>query len=672
MSDHSEAMVKLMTLINVSAAKPNRRRRSVEARYAPIKKNKPIETRSANGMDVVQPTGQPDADEVEKETQKETLPESEIIIDAEEEDASSDHAGDTTKGSPHQNDAFHYHFASDDKESLASKAQQYTSQGKGKASSLDWETTSDTLPVLGHASIGHVKGLELPALDESKPHAKTLEAFRNRSDITSTQAAMAKLLGSYKDVIDTRTRMEEHDALRRVIAMHAMSHVTKVRRRILRNNERLSKAATTGSVVEADVRDQGFTRPRVLILLPFRNSAVSWMSHLSQLSGCDQVDSASRFKADFHLPEGTVDKLAQPEALTKYPLDHVETFRGNIDDNFRLGAKLTRKSWRLYSQFYESDVIIASPLGLRLAIEKDRDSDFLSSIEILIADQLDVMSMQNWEHVEFVMEKINKIPKEAHDADFSRIKQWYLDGQAPFLRQTVLLSAYDMPELRKMTRGLLKNIAGRVHLCNASESGVLGNVRSGIRQTFQRFPCNNIQLESTMRIETFLTKTLSTLQKSALSSSRTLIFVPSYLDFVQLQEALRTKHPDILATTGILTEYSEGSEIARNRARFINERKRFLIVTERFVFYRRYILRGARTIVWFGLPDHPTFYSEMLENMFDKGDLAKKQAQEEIDVGDVSVMALYTQYDYLRLSRIVGSHQAQKMVRDEKTTWRFV
>ena len=100
-------------------------------------------------------------------------------------------------------------------------------------------------------------------------------------------------------------------------------------------------------------------------------------------------------------------------------------------------------------------MIIASPLGLRLAIEKDRDSDFLSSIEILIADQLDVMSMQNWEHVEFVMEKINKIPKEAHDADFSRIKQWYLDGQAPFLRQTVLLSAYDMPELRKMTRGCL-------------------------------------------------------------------------------------------------------------------------------------------------------------------------------------------------------------------------
>ena len=51
--------------------------------------------------------------------------------------------------------------------------------------------------------------------------------------------------------------------------------------------------------------------------------------------------------------------------------DFTQTFAGDINDSFKLGLAVTRKSLKLYTDFYNSDVIIASPLGLRLVLGKE-------------------------------------------------------------------------------------------------------------------------------------------------------------------------------------------------------------------------------------------------------------------------------------------------------------
>ena len=121
------------------------------------------------------------------------------------------------------------------------------------------------------------------------------------------------------------------------------------------------------------MQDQGFTRPSVLILLPFRSSGLKWLESLIAHTPppAFQIENIARFRKEFGLPEGVVDKYASAEPDT-YPPDHIETFEGNPDDNFRVGLKLTRKSVRLFSEFYGSDIIIASPLGLRMSIEKEK------------------------------------------------------------------------------------------------------------------------------------------------------------------------------------------------------------------------------------------------------------------------------------------------------------
>jgi U3 small nucleolar RNA-associated protein 25 len=141
---------------------------------------------------------------------------------------------------------------------------------------------------------------------------------------------------------------------------------------VLKNNERLAHAMKAGTSAPEDVQDQGFTRPSMLILLPFRSSATRWLESLITHTPPPsfQIENMSRFRKEFGLPEGVADKFASAEP-DAYPPDHVETFKGNPDDNFRVGLKLTRKSLRLFTEFYGSDIIIASSLGLRMSIEKE-------------------------------------------------------------------------------------------------------------------------------------------------------------------------------------------------------------------------------------------------------------------------------------------------------------
>jgi len=84
-------------------------------------------------------------------------------------------------------------------------------------------------------------------------------------------------------------------------------------------------------------------------------------------------------------------------------------------------------------------------------------------------------------YIQLVFSHLNELPKESHDTDFSRIKPWYLDGQyvlsflslinptlsiylaqsSAYLRQSILLSAFETPETRALFNTNLHNVAGK-------------------------------------------------------------------------------------------------------------------------------------------------------------------------------------------------------------------
>ncbi|KXJ91165.1 hypothetical protein Micbo1qcDRAFT_135588 [Microdochium bolleyi] len=469
----------------------------------------------------------------------------------------------------------------------------------------------------------------------------------------------------YQDMLFCGRTPRNAQSLRRMYCLHAVNHVFKTRDRVIKNNAKLAKE---GEETTFEPRDQGFTRPKILILLPTRQSAVHVVNTICSLTEPDQQEHRKRFD-DSYLDKESKFGAERPE-------DFRDLFEGNDDDMFRLGVKFTRKTIKYFAQFYNSDILLASPLGLRMAIgsednhdkkskQKGVDSDFLSSIEMVIVDQADALLMQNWEHIEYIFSYLNLQPSEAHGCEFNRVREWYLNNQAAHYRQTMIFSAFNTPELAELQRSC-GNWAGRVRV-QPEYAGAIQELGTKARQTFSRFDAASIAAEPDARFEYFTSAVVPTLVKRQRDMSGTLIFVPSYLDFVRVRNYFATSPAVASLTFGVISEYADVPEASRARSHFLNGRHKVLLYTERAHHFRRYALAGVQRVVMYGLPDNPVFYREIVG-----GYLAKSEQDSRIEPGTGSVRVLFSRYDVLKLERIVGSKRVGKMIREKGDTFDFV
>ncbi|KAF9187162.1 rRNA-binding ribosome biosynthesis protein utp25 [Haplosporangium sp. Z 767] len=495
---------------------------------------------------------------------------------------------------------------------------------------------------------------------ESSP-SKTSKIF------TPLQQALFDPLNEYRDILFTNRTMHNAKELRNLYALHALNHVYKTRDRILKNTGKLQRhQQNQDSTAIPEFRDQGFTRPKVLIILPFKNTVVDVVESLIALSGSTQQENRKRFFDEF----GAEDEDEQDPRNSDRPADFLETFKGNIDDHFRVGIKFTRKTLKLYSDFYSADLILASPLGLKTVIgaegDKKRDFDFLSSIEVVIVDQTDDMLMQNWDHLETVFEYMNIIPKNAHGCDFSRVRNWCLDGRSKYVRQTVLLSNFQTPEINALFKKFSRNVAGKLRITQAYEHGSIVDVVPLVQQNFSRIETKTLAQADDVRFQYFITQTLPQLRRSAVTQTHTMIYVPSYFDFVRLRNYFSENKYSFAA----ICEYTTNANVSRARSSFFHGEVSFLLYTERFHFFRRYNIRGTFHLTFYGLPEHPQFYPEMLNLLALPAGTEKSRSKHVgmmtgLEDRAMSCTALFTKYDLLKLQRIVGTERANSMCKQE-------
>ncbi|KAF9957861.1 rRNA-binding ribosome biosynthesis protein utp25 [Mortierella alpina] len=522
-----------------------------------------------------------------------------------------------------------------------------------KSKQLDMETLMVKQRIQTHWSDVNESALE----SSSSPNSKIF---------TPLQLSLVEPMNEYRDILFTNRNMENAKEIRNLYALHALNHVFKTRDRILKNSGKLQRHQQNPnpSAAMPEFRDQGFTRPKVLIILPFKNTVVDVVESLIKLSGSTQQDNKKRFYDEF----GAEEEEEDPKTSDR-PADFLETFKGNIDDHFRVGVKFTRKTLKLYSDFYSADLILASPLGLKTVIgaegDKKRDFDFLSSIEVVIVDQTDNMLMQNWDHLETVFEYMNLIPKDAHGCDFSRVRNWCLDGRSKYVRQTVVISNILTPEINALFKKHSRNVAGKMKITQAYEHGSIVDVVPLVQQNFNRIETRTLAQADENRFQYFINQTLPQLRRSAVTQTHTMIYVPSYFDFVRLRNYFTENKYSFAA----ICEYTSNANVSRARSSFFHGEVSFLLYTERFHFFRRYNIRGTFHLAFYGLPEHPQFYPEMLNLLAlpsgNEKSRSKHAAATGLEDRAMSCTALFTKYDLLKLQRIVGTERANSMCKQE-------
>ncbi|XP_047316686.1 U3 small nucleolar RNA-associated protein 25 [Impatiens glandulifera] len=492
-----------------------------------------------------------------------------------------------------------------------------------------------------------------------------LDNYKGGDFDSSKQKFFFSLCNSYKDILYHNKKpfylkgLEEDSNIMTGYVVHTLNHVLSTGDVVVKNDARLAKLEESNkdTISEGDALDHGFTRPKVLILLPLASIALKVVKKLIELTPPKHkvnVEYKDRFFDDF----GTGvedDEVENKKPNPSKPVDFETLFGGNNNDHFVVGIKYTRRSIKLFADFYSCDIIIASPLGLITKIgeaesDKEKDVDYLSSIEVLVIDHSDVIAMQNWSHVNTVVEHLNCLPSKQHGTNIMRIRPWYFDGHARFYRQTIILGSYLNPDMNALFNHHCFNYQGKVKsVCEYK--GVLPKVLIEVRQIYERFDAETLADADDARLEYFTNKVLPKIINT--TEGGVMLFISSYFEFVRLRNYLKSQEASIC----LLGDYTKQSDISRARIWFYQGTRKIMLYTERSHFYHRYKIRGMKNLIIYSLPERNDFYPEIV-NMLE-------------DSHNMSTTVLFSRFDQLKLERIVGSGSAKRMLKSDKSVFAF-
>lgn len=178
----------------------------------------------------------------------------------------------------------------------------------------------------------------------TKANTSLLSSADKNVMFTQLQGELFSIVNNYQDLYYSERTFDNANEIRYVYCLHTVNHILKTRGKVLHHNAKMSKK--TGDDVPEEFRDQGLVRPKVLIVVPFKDSAYKIITMIINLLFREEKGNVIKKKR--FIEEYTGQELTMPKRNPK-PEDYEQTFTGNTGDDFKVGLTVTKKSLKVRS-----------------------------------------------------------------------------------------------------------------------------------------------------------------------------------------------------------------------------------------------------------------------------------------------------------------------------------
>jgi U3 small nucleolar RNA-associated protein 25 len=134
----------------------------------------------------------------------------------------------------------------------------------------------------------------------SKANCASLRNISNENvdPLTPLQRELFSIINNYQDLNYPERTLKNGEEIRFTYCLHLVNHILKTRIKILHHNNKLLNKDD----VPEEYRDQGLVRPKVIVLVPFRESALRYVKlkfinmAVTRHDICLEFDSSSSYK----------------------------------------------------------------------------------------------------------------------------------------------------------------------------------------------------------------------------------------------------------------------------------------------------------------------------------------------------------------------------------------